>query len=365
MATYIETYNLFFLNEIWLYSLTNQIYLITLLMVFSLVAYLFIKNRKTEAFSLTTSEQYHFLQAVTKNSDTADFIIDRDHVLKFANEHFLELFSLDDENIDNKSISEIKLPKKLKAFIQSQTNSDGNKSVQLTINNHKFSCRKAPVTTHDGQFLGSLIKISDHVLTGKGKSEAGKWLHEINTPLNAIVGYSEILKKQDGLTDELKSYLETINMQSFMLKSKIEHLLSDHGSNNIVSSENHSEIKDILIVDDVPINRTVLKIMLKRMGYNVKEAVNGKEAIDFFEKEPVDLILMDISMPVMNGLEAAKHIRKQGYTLHDLPIIAVTASSFYNNRETLQSKGFNALLKKPFKEADLTDILKTVNTHLN
>lgn len=334
-------------------------------MVFSLVAYLFIKNRKIDSFTLTTNEQHHFLQAVTKYSDTADFILDQNNVLKFANDHFLELFNLDEESVDNQPFSDINIPDNLKSFVLNSNSITQKKDAELTFNNHRVTCYRAPVTTHDGQLLGNLFKISDHVLTGKGKKEKRDWLHEINTPLNAIVGYSEILKNQEDISEENREYLETINTQSFELRTKIQNLLSDHDSGNVVSNREKKEIKHVMIVDDVPINRTVLKIMLKRMGYDVTEAVNGQEALNKFEKQSVDLILMDISMPVMDGLEAAKNLRKNGNTLENLPIVAVTASSFYNNKEILHSKGFNALLRKPFKEKDLTDILNTVSAKLN
>lgn len=365
MEIFLTTYRTVFLNEIWLYSVTNQIYLVTLIMVFSLVAYLFIKNRKSESFSLTTSEQYHFLQAVTKYSETADFIIDHENTLKFANDHFLELFDLDEKLVDNKPFSEIELSSQLKDFVLNRSSQNGTTSSEMVMNGQKFTCKKAPVTTHDGQYIGTLFKISDHIFTGKGKSETGKWLHEINTPLNAIVGYSEILKGQDGLTTDQKEYLESIKEHSFQLKAKIENLLSDQESGHVTVPGSRKKIRNILIVDDVPINRTVLKIMLKRMGFQVTEAVNGKEALEKFEKNPADLILMDISMPIMNGMETTKYLRENGHQINELPIIAVTASTFYNTKETLRSKGFNALLKKPFKENDLTEVLKSVNASVN
>lgn len=365
MESIIETYNPFLLNEIWLYSMTNQVYLITLLMVFSLVAYLFVKNRSRDSFTLTTSEQHHFLQAVTKYSDTADFILDKKGILKFANDHFLELFGLEKGVVDNQPLSDINVSPKLKELVQKE-NFNEDQNSEFTLNSQKYTCKKAPVTTHDGQHLGTLFKISDHVLTGINQSETGRWLHEINTPLNAIVGYAEILSNQEGLTPEQNEYLSTINAQSFQLKSKISQLLSEQGTSNVIDGrDNPDEIKNILIVDDVPINRTVLKIMLVRMGYHISEAVNGKEALEKFEREKIDLILMDISMPVMNGVEAARKLRKKGNTLENLPIVAVTASSFYKNRETLREKGFNALLKKPFKEKDLTNILDSVKVRLN
>jgi PAS domain S-box-containing protein len=360
MEIYLDSYRFFVLNEIWLYSLTNQIYLITLLMVFSLVAYLFVKNRTVDTFSLTSTEQYHFLQAVTRYSDTADFIVDQNGVLRFANEHWLKLFGLDDREVDNMPIREISLPAALLDIIEGRSDSRESDKYQFRYNDHLYSVRIAPVTTHDGQHLGTLYKISDHIFTGHDHIEKGEWLHEINTPLNAIVGYSELLMKNRELSSDDKERLKTISNQSFLLKSRIQKLLSDSDASHINSSnKEHEPIQRVLVVDDVPINRTLLKIMLERKGYTVDEAENGQLAIEAFHQRKPDLVLMDISMPVMNGVEAVKKIRESGRSLKDLPIVAVTASSFYSTKESLEKRGFNALLQKPFKEKELSELIQS------
>jgi CheY-like chemotaxis protein len=362
MEIYLDSYRFFVLNEIWLYSLTNQVYLITLLMVFSLVAYLFVKNRSSEAFSLTSNEQYHFLQAVTRYSDTADFIVDHSGVLRFANEQWLKLFGLDEHEVDNMPIGRVSLPSELLAIVNGDSNRQKSEKHQFKFNDHLFSVKAAPVTAHDGQHLGTLYKISDHIFTGYDHIEKGEWLHEINTPLNAIVGYSELLLKNRELSSDDKERLKTISNQSFLLKNRIQQLLTDSGGQNIKSSQKESEpIQRVLVVDDVPINRTLLKIMLERKGYTVDEAENGKVALEAFENKNPDLVLMDISMPVMNGVEAVKRIRESGRSLKDLPIVAVTASRFYSTKESLEKRGFNALLQKPFKEEDLSELIRSFN----
>lgn len=343
------------MNEIWLYNITNQVYLITLLMVFSLVAYLFIKNRSGDSFVLSSSEQYHFLNTITRHSETADIIIDNNYVVRFANDKFLDLFKLT-EDIDNQPFNNIGLPEEFVDLIKA-----GNMAEQQSsfMEGGEYKIDRAPVTTHDGQLIGSLIKVYSKNRT-ENDSLASKWMHEINTPLNAIMGYSDLLSDEENLSEEQKEYLKVIHDHSQILKETIDKLLTDSEMNGVLRpSENRSKkIDNILIVDDVTINRTLLKIILKRYGYNVSEAENGKEALESLKAGKCDLILMDLSMPVMDGVEATEKIRLLNTAQSNLPVIAVTASSRYKNIDSLKNKGFNALLKKPFKENDLIELLK-------
>lgn len=351
----------YFLNEIWLYGITNQVYLITLLMVFSLVAYLFLKNRGNESFVLSTSEQYHFLNTITRHSDTADLIIDNNKIIRFANDQFLDFFKLT-EDIDNEFIDTVDLPDNFINSINSK-----NSAEQFSISVSFERPRKVdvvPVITHDGQLIGSLIKV--HIINETGSDDfASEWMHELNTPLNAIVGYSDLLSDTESLSNEEREYIKIIQDHSQILKEKIDSLLANDGGSGILQKTNGESISinKILIVDDVKINRTLLKIILNRYGFEIIEAENGEDALTKVKEQNCDLILMDLSMPVMDGMEATGKIRALQSDKAMVPVIAVTASARYKNVDSLKKKGFNALLQKPFKEADLIDMIKNVSVN--
>ena len=105
----------------------------------------------------------------------------------------------------------------------------------------------------------------------------------------------------------------------------------------------------ILIVDDIFINRMLLKEVIKNFSKFCFEAQNGKEAIEILQREELDVILMDIEMPVMNGVETTKYIREKfNYPKKNIPIIALTAYNpdiFFNDYSTI---GFNQLITKPY-----------------
>lgn len=328
-------------------------------MVFSLFAYLFVKNRREGNFELTTSEQYHFLRTLTKYSDSAEIIVDKKNIIRFANERFLELFDMSEQEIDNEKIVDVGLPEELLDILISDN--FHTKEVSFIYKHELHLVRFAPVTTPEGELIGKLIKIKKRK-TGFTEKQASLWLHELNTPLNAILGCSEILAGDETLSKSQREYLETINEHSLLLKKRIKKLLTDDDNDAIYDlayGSRYRSIENILIVDDVPINRTLLRIILTRNGYTVTQAKNGEEAVKQCKESEFDLILMDLSMPVMDGVDALRIIRELSGHYFNIPIIAVTANNRYNNNQnTLKDKGFNGLLRKPFKENDL---IKTVN----
>lgn len=110
------------------------------------------------------------------------------------------------------------------------------------------------------------------------------------------------------------------------------------------------------IVDDVMENRALLLALLEPVGCICRQAENGKESLELFEKETPDLILMDIVMPEMDGKTATRLIRSipRG---RNIPIVAITASGFEEERKQLLDLGFSAYLRKPFRDADLFEII--------
>lgn len=114
----------------------------------------------------------------------------------------------------------------------------------------------------------------------------------------------------------------------------------------------------VLIVDDIHTNRLLLAEVLRSMDIDFDQVENGKEAIDAFQKIDYDLILMDIEMPVMNGIETTKYIREQmPHPKNRVMIIALTA---YNPRlffDDFQDVGFDNLLSKPYSIDKLSKLL--------
>lgn len=105
----------------------------------------------------------------------------------------------------------------------------------------------------------------------------------------------------------------------------------------------------ILVVDDIYTNRYLLSELVKTTGNEVVQAENGEEAISILENEKIDLIFMDIEMPVMNGLETTRHIRdKMPFPINALPIIALTAHNPELFFEDFADAGFDELITKPY-----------------
>lgn len=118
----------------------------------------------------------------------------------------------------------------------------------------------------------------------------------------------------------------------------------------------------VLIVDDLVTNRTITRIILEQNGFTYKEAENGEEAIMCLETFQPDVILMDINMPVMDGIEATQHIRNLDSERARVPVIAVTAGGFLAEKNELLDNGFTDYILKPFRESDLIhSIQKSLN----
>ena len=117
----------------------------------------------------------------------------------------------------------------------------------------------------------------------------------------------------------------------------------------------------VLLVEDNLINREVTVQVLDKYGHKTASVENGLECLNILKKEPFDLILMDIQMPVMDGLEACRRIReKERDDGGHLPIIAVTAQAMAGDRETCLRQGMDAYISKPFKARDLINVIETV-----
>ncbi|QXH34290.1 ATP-binding protein [Pseudomonas muyukensis] len=112
----------------------------------------------------------------------------------------------------------------------------------------------------------------------------------------------------------------------------------------------------ILLVEDNPVNQSVIEAMLRSLGFEVKLAMDGAQAIDLVSQQPFAAVLMDCRLPQVDGFEATRRIRLLPQAA-ELPIIALTASALEGDRERCLAAGMNDYLSKPFKRTDLQRIL--------
>jgi len=101
----------------------------------------------------------------------------------------------------------------------------------------------------------------------------------------------------------------------------------------------------VLVADDNPVNQKLVKILLQKIGCEAEIVSNGKEAVEKAMANEYDVCLMDMHMPVMNGIEATKKIRKKGNST--LPIIALTAAAVKEGKEQCLKAGMNDFLTQP------------------
>lgn len=156
-------------------------------------------------------------------------------------------------------------------------------------------------------------------------------------------GEFEVRSKDKNTCFNLTFLLKNDNTQKEIKESNAEQLIQPHISQKL-------EDANILLVEDNSINQKIVLLSLKNKVRNIEVANNGKEALDKFGTTKYDLILMDIQMPVMNGIVATKKIRElESSTNTHTPIIAITANALSGDKETCLAAGMNEYISKPFE----------------
>lgn len=123
------------------------------------------------------------------------------------------------------------------------------------------------------------------------------------------------------------------------------------GSGNTASPEIR-----ILVAEDNPSNYKLVEVILRR-DYLLSHAENGEQAVEMYKREHPALILMDISMPVMDGYEALEQIRRIDA---EVPVVALTAFAFETDRQKMMQAGFNCCLAKPLRIDELKETIRTL-----
>ena len=129
----------------------------------------------------------------------------------------------------------------------------------------------------------------------------------------------------------------------------------------IAEMENEVSAQKIMVVEDYDDTRLLLKAGLEGLGYSVLEASNGQEAVDIAGREHLDLILMDLDLPIIDGIVATQRIRQQTESQQHVPIVAVTAYPMSFTRVKAFAEGCDEYMAKPI---DMSELARLVNRYL-
>jgi len=204
----------------------------------------------------------------------------------------------------------------------------------------------------------------DHRLEGENRSQwlkhhkpvVNKKLQWVALTLLRSSSQSEQAMK-DGFDDCLAHPLMTSDLKQAMgLEAATEQ---DNGSNTTQVRAARIQCK-VLVAEDNDVNREIVTSMLKGMGCEVVIAKDGKQAVEVSASQSHDLILMDVQMPEMDGIEACKAIRAREKILNTprKPIVALTANALTDDRENCLSAGMDDYLTKPFMRAQLLALVQ-------
>jgi two-component system sensor histidine kinase ChiS len=135
-------------------------------------------------------------------------------------------------------------------------------------------------------------------------------------------------------------------------------LRSAHTAQRVIGIEENQPTFRLLIVDDKEVNRQLMVKFLEPYGFEVREAINGQEAVDIWEEWEPHLIWMDMRMPIMDGYEATRQIKATTKGQATV-IIALTASALEEDRVLILSEGCDAYIRKPFRQEEIYEALST------
>ena len=242
--------------------------------------------------------------------------------------------------IKNKSSNKINIDikvgksKESQEFIELYFELRSNRPIMLPINeNHsQFLVNETTFTSASTQIY---IELLDLNITQKLIESNGSKLSIALSSENAIFNFPYNLARIADDSDEKQE----------IVKSDIDK--KDKQKNQpIVQLENAS----VLLVEDNLINQKIVILSLKKLVRNIEIASNGKEALDKFGTSKYDIILMDIQMPIMNGIVATKKIREiEASTNSHAPIIAITANALLGDKEECVEAGMDDYISKPFQ----------------
>ncbi|MBY1009996.1 two-component system sensor histidine kinase/response regulator SagS [Pseudomonas aeruginosa] len=179
----------------------------------------------------------------------------------------------------------------------------------------------------------------------------------IGTPILLVTAYGSFLEPELARRlSPLRQLARPLSRNQLYqaLKNVLEHTaIAPSTASDAAGAQRNTRV---LLVEDNPVNQLVAKGLLHKLGCQVWIAEHGLNALKMLEEHPIDLVLMDCNMPVMDGYEATRQIRDSG-RWGGLPIIALTANALPDERERCRAAGMDDYLAKPFHRDELKAIL--------
>lgn len=217
------------------------------------------------------------------------------------------------------------------------------------------------------------IVLIDYHMDGIDGLELAKRINTVkllqSSHLVLLTSVTEAIQRSDlkkyGFEHYLNKPIKLIQLFNLIASiiGKLDIVKTNLNEQKFDLNENDLNEKRFLIVEDNEINMKFVQILLGKITSSIFCARNGQEAVEIFKNEKIDFVLMDVQMPVMNGIDATIQIRdieKRQRTSSPAKIIAMTANTMHEDAEKCLNSGMDAFLEKPFKVDDLVHVLRDI-----
>ncbi len=199
--------------------------------------------------------------------------------------------------------------------------------------------------------------------------------HDVRTPLNAVMGVATLLQSWRGLDPKQQRMIEVLQSSTNDLNSRLDALFAylerlepaeKEESKAPSAPAPQTSARRVLLAEDYQPNALVARTFLEDMGYEVDLALDGKEALARFRDREYSAVLLDVQMPEIDGLEAARRIRglEREAKRPRTPIIALTAHATRDDALFCLKAGMDDYISKPFNAAQLSQKLQGLGAGL-